>query len=417
MSHIKLTREMLNQVAGLPSRAAREKLLKDYGLSVGKTTINKAREDLRNGTFHSATNGTVDITVAAPEVPSDETTIQEALRVRGIDPGAHNVSYGFSEWVQANGQVAKSLKIRATPKANATDRTAEVDGLEILTKLRDGIEPDPDLWPSRGDSAFVFSLNDTQFGKAEGGGTRATLERLRVAVQGAKTRIEELRTIGRDLGQLVLIGGGDIVEGCVIYPNQSFNIDMTRKAQIETAVGAILYVLDELAPLFERVLVLACKGNHGQNRVNGHRTDDSDNDDTLVFEMARLATTRDPALAHVEYTIATDEVGVTANVCGWTIGTTHGDVLGRGKNVFSKVYDWYRSQRAGRRPMGDCDLLVTHHYHHDQEADFGGWKWIQTRALDGGSKWFEDYSGMWSEPGVLSFVVTPDRVLQDKLYL
>ncbi|WP_333725437.1 hypothetical protein, partial [Listeria monocytogenes] len=64
----------------------------------------------------------------------------------------------------------------------------------------------------------------------------------------AKDRALHL-SANRNLGTLVIIGGGDIVEGCVIYPNQSYNIDLDRRGQINAAVSMILLAIDTLAPL------------------------------------------------------------------------------------------------------------------------------------------------------------------------
>src|SRR5690625_7471727 len=98
----------------------------------------------------------------------------------------------------------------------------------------------------------------------EVGGTAANLEREKEMVHLAIDRAQELRSIGRRLGTLVIIGGGDIIEGCTIYPNQPVNNDLTQSEQIDTAVTMILYVIDQLAAHFEEVYILATKGNHGE---------------------------------------------------------------------------------------------------------------------------------------------------------
>lgn len=271
-----------------------------------------------------------------------------------------------------------------------------------------------------GDGAFVISINDTQFGKVEGGGTPATLARINSAVNNASHRIEELRAQGRSLGTLVIIGGGDIIEGCIIYGNQSFNLDLNRRGQINTAVSMILDVLDRLAPSFDKVVVLATRGNHGENRINGNRTTLDDNDDVLVFEMAKQATDRDPKLSHVEYIIAFDEAGVYADIAGWRLGTTHGDIYGKGgvgASIDKKAQNWYKNMSMAREGIGLSDVLITHHYHHDKMSDWGSCLWRQTPAIDGGSEWFRQTTGEFSEPGMLSFVMTPESRYQDEAIL
>lgn len=356
-------------------------------------------------------------------------TLQDArdwIKSSGDDPESYNLSVRSI----AYGDGLFSNKMSAWPKKAKTG-AAESSTVELNIQVPETLDPNQLLQslrrinsqPTRpvagsGTGAFVVSLNDTQFGKSEGGGTPATLARLNKAVELAILRVQELRTIGRELGTLVIIGGGDIVEGCVIYPNQSYSIDLDRRGQINTAVAAILSTIDRLAPLFEKVVVLAARGNHGENRINGNRTTLYDNDDTLVFEMAQRATDRDPHLQHVKYIIAQDEAGVYADVAGWRLATTHGDVYGRGSGPIDKrAQGWYKNMAMARNPIGQADVLITHHFHHDKMSDWGACIWRQTPALDGGSLWFEQTTGEYSEAGMLSFVMSPEARYADELVL
>ena len=266
-----------------------------------------------------------------------------------------------------------------------------------------------------GESTFVLSFNDWQAGKSTGGGTPELLRRFSAQVDAAAARATELRRIGRDLGRLVILGGGDMVEGCVIYPNQAFELDLDgRRRQINVVTDMVLDALDRLAPLFAEVTVLAVGGNHGENRIAGNRTSRHDNDDCLVFENAARATERDPRLQHVNFVIAQDEPAKTLDVNGWVIGTTHGQAFGKGAGrPEQKAHNWYKGQAGGRFPAGDCDVLVSHHYHHYSLRDWGACLWVQTPANDGGSPQHTDLTGECAESGMLSFVVTPGCRYQD----
>jgi hypothetical protein len=150
----------------------------------------------------------------------------------------------------------------------------------------------------------------------------------------------------------------------------------------------------------------------------GKRVNQRDNDDVLVFEMAKIAYDRDKVIGdRIEWIIADEHVGVTTKVAGWVLGTTHGDELGSGKYPFQKVFESMKRWALGRMPMGKCDVIITHHYHHEQSANFGAWEWLQTRAQDGGSQWFESVTGMFSEPGSLTFVMTPETRVAEVLYV
>lgn len=298
----------------------------------------------------------------------------------------------------------------SVPVGVVDDPLEDFDAMSILNRL-DRVS----RTPQGGSGAFVVSLNDIQLGKLEGGGSKATIERVKRSVLMAKERIAELRSIGRDLGTLVIIGGGDIVEGCSIYPNQSYNLDLHRHDQIVGSVELILFTIDQLSSLFEHTKMLVTKGNHGENRIGGKRTHVGDNDDTLVFKMAKSACDRDPELKHIDWTIAegAEEYAITT-VCGWNLATTHGDVFGKGAGGNSnKAWNWFRNMSAGGFSAGDADVLISHHYHHEESADWGRCYWRQTRAQDGGSAYFESMTGQYSQPGMLTFVMTPERRYQD----
>lgn len=270
-----------------------------------------------------------------------------------------------------------------------------------------------------GPAALVISWNDTQFGKSENGGTDGTLARFQWCITAAHGRLADLDVSGRKLGELVIIIGGDILEGCEIFPHQSYSVDRDMRDQEAIAVAAILYGLDELAPLFERVTVLAVGGNHGERRIGGKKVNRTDNSDLMVVEMAAIAATRDKRLGHVKFVIARSEPIKAIEVCGHVLATTHGDAYGKAQQgaIVQKVWRWISHRAANRLPGGDADVLITHHYHHDMCKDFGSLFWRQTPALDGASMHHTDGTSEWSRPGMLTFVMTPRLRYTDELVL
>lgn len=138
------------------------------------------------------------------------------------------------------------------PAPEPEDDYERIDASALLNSLD---HPVPNPLRSAGDGVFGISINDTQFGKKEGGGTEGTVRRVRASVSAAKARLVELRQIGRKLGTGLIVGGGDIIEGCTIYPNQSYSIDQNRHEQIETAVTTLLWVIDKMASEFDLSLI------------------------------------------------------------------------------------------------------------------------------------------------------------------
>lgn len=284
-------------------------------------------------------------------------------------------------------------------------RSAGVDAVALIKSLRpkrDAVKPS---W--QGEATLCVSWNDLQAGKSEGGGSEALVERFLTAVEGVKTRSRWLKKAGYDLGHLLIIGGGDIVDGCTIFPHQAHHIDLSRNAQINLSTSLVLEGLDQLGPLFSAVDVLVTYGNHGENRIDGHLTRPDDNDDLLVFQNAARVAERDRRLSHLTFHISHGHPTASMDLGRWRVTTTHGHVFGRSKGpVEKKAWDYFSTLAASGHPAGQADLFVTHHFHHHASRDFGRMLWVQTPALDGGSKHFTDYTNQYSEPGMLTWVTT-----------
>lgn len=311
------------------------------------------------------------------------------------------------------------------PIAREGAEAYDIDPVAILAKLRSEftITSEPFALVEGEESTFGMSINDIQLAQSYNGGSPATIANFHKFIELAKQRVTELRKIGRRLENLLIVIGGDLVEGCVIYANQSFNLDLDRKQQMEGIVALLLHAIDTLAPMFDRVHVLACKGNHGENRINGKMTTLNDNDDTLAVEMVKLALSRDPNMRHIDWTIAGDEAAVAVKVHNWVIATTHGDVFAKGVSGTTterKAHAWMKNMAAGRKRFGmiaDADVLITHHFHHEESKDWGDQLWKQTPSQDRGSPGFTQATGTYSEPGMLTWVTTPGARWKDEAVL
>ena len=350
----------------------------------------------------------------------------ETLIADGYDPADYTHSHSHSAWDQRTKD--GELVVLYANKFSATLRPVKpgalvpsmegIDPHSILAQLREqsngagagSLESVGDFDDEQ--SAFVISINDIQLGQSYNGGSKATIAQFYEYVELARKRVRQLRRAGRSLETLVVVFGGDLIEGCVIYGNQAFNLDMHQKQQVEGVIALTLHALDVLAPMFDEVKVLAARGNHGENRIDGKRTTLGDNMDTHCVEMAKLALARDPKMQHIEWVIADTEDGVWVDVLGWTLVTTHGDVYAKGvagATTDKKAQAWMKNMAASRRKfgrLGTPDVLIGHHFHHDKMVDWGDCLFRQTPSQDRGSPYFEQATGEYSDSGMLSFVMT-----------
>jgi len=404
---------------------------------IGKTTVAKHRKEKHVPGQNTATSSPKNVDLAEVSWQGDRgelrtgamasdingKTHEDILREFGHDPELVEISTVLWEkhsqyWsIDLEQMLWKHSYSFGLVKKRQEVARDDVDAIQLMSEIKPSVASSKP--PVGQSSSFVLDWADWQFAKKEGGGSQGLIERLLKAFDSAEERILELRSIGRRLDELVIIGGGDMVEGCVIYPNQSYEIDDHRRGQIKNTVAMIIYGIKKLAPLFNTVKVVVVPGNHGEHRIAGNRTTIGDNDDLLVFEMAQLGVESDPKYKHVSFEIADKEMSVTTEILGWTYGVTHGDVYGKtgGTGIRNKVFNWFKTMAANRHPVGSADVLVTHHFHHLALEDWGATLWVQNPTMDGGSHYYKEATGHGTKSGMNSWVVTHHERIQDQQIL
>lgn len=261
---------------------------------------------------------------------------------------------------------------------------------------------------STGEAALMVCLSDWQTGKRDGDGTVGLIGRVRQGIIDMRARVRDLKRLGIPIGAIYIVGLGDLVEGCDgHYAMQCASVELNRRDQRKVARRLAAEVIRAASKLCEQVVVVAVGGNHGEYRKNGKAfTDFGDNDDVAIFEEIAEAFAENPdAYGHVSFVIPDDELTVTLDVYGTLVTWAHGHQFGSGSTAEAKAKSWLSKQALGKRAAGDCDLLVTGHYHHLCVAQWGAAGWVQAPALDGGSDWWVGTTGEHSPPGMLSAVI------------
>lgn len=334
------------------------------------------------------------------------------LSVFDLDPAQFEVVEPvlFNAW---HGPSAEGPVLYRQWKAKVIRRQAKehVDIESLIEEIRKHKPPKRAI--ATGDGAFVVVAADWQIGKS---GTAETVQRVLQAIDDVEVRVKQLRKAGRSLGSLFVLWPGDSVEGCVgHYEMQTFTVELDRREQVKVTRRLLRDALIRWSKLFEKVVVVAVGGNHGENRQGGKAyTTFGDNDDLAVVEqVADILRANPEAYGHVEFVIPADHLTVTVECAGWILGVTHGHVARESGTAEQKLRRWFERQAGGRQPIGDADILVTGHYHHTRMADWGATMWLQAPALDSGSEWWRLIRGEHSAPGVLTFAVYPDRKVAD----
>lgn len=167
--------------------------------------------------------------------------------------------------------------------------------------------------------------------------------------------------------------------------------------------------LDRWSSFAPRVAVKVVGGNHGEERDGSGRsyTSFGDNKDVAVVEDVAFAYSRTDRYPNVTFAIPNDDLTLTFEHHGLVVGMAHGHQAGFGSgDPKAKIDRWWRGQMAGQQPIGDADILVTGHFHNAFMQTIGKRTHFGCPALEGGSDWFKNISGMDNKPGALSFVIT-----------
>ncbi|MFZ5852307.1 MAG: hypothetical protein ACOYY2_13065 [Actinomycetota bacterium] len=354
-------------------------------------------------------------TVTTGALPADgHPDWDEVLRVWDLDPEKFAVVEPvlFNAWDAAvgDGQVQRMRQWKGKVVRRRGPAAVDLDALVALVESDPPFEP-----PPLAEGVFAAVLGDWQTGKPEGGGSPVLVHKVLTMIGQVEHRVLELRALGRPLGELLVLWPGDSVEGCLgHYPMQEFGVDLDRRAQETLVRRLLLKALRRWARLFGAVRVVAVGGNHGENRRRGKAwTTFADNADLAVVEQVCDVLAEHPGYAHVQFCFAPDSLTVTVPAAGYVVGVHHGHIAGAGATPEAKIRRHFEAMAGGRQPLGDADVLVTGHFHHERIVDWGSTVWVQGAALDGGSEWFRLRTGYTSAPGTTTFAIYPGVRLAD----
>jgi len=381
-------------------------------VEAGKTMEPTRKKDAewRSGAVWDGNSGTVTTDAIAGTDPPEWSAV---LSVFELNPDEYQVVEPvlFNAW---HGATADGPQLFRQWKAKIIRRVQGSEQLDVSELVDEIKKHKPSKKVPVGDGAFCVVLADWQIGKE---GTDETVKRVLKGIDDVETRVRELRKIGRSLGTLFILWPGDSVEGCVgFYAMQTFGVELDRRDQVKLTRRLLRDSIIRWSKIFDKVVVVAVGGNHGENRGGSGKayTTFGDNDDLAVVEqVAEILASNKEAYGHVEFVLPKDHLTITVEIAGWILGLTHGHVARSGGTAEAKLHGWFNKMAGGKHNIGNSDILVTGHYHHLRQADWGGCMWLQAPALDSGSEWWRLVSGEHSQAGILTFAVYPDKRVAD----
>lgn len=352
------------------------------------------------------------------DTPSDWDDI---LRMRGLDPEKFEVVNDTMRWCSWDGwrktedgltesSICYSFKAQIK-KRSAPNEINDISLEEMYKSIRK-VRPPKKEAPAGGET-LVIALSDWQVGNRDGGGIESQVKAIAELCESIPQRIADLRKAGHDIGHLLVLGMGDMVEGtCGHYPAQQFRVELDRRDQVKMVRRGVRDILVNTAPLVHKVSVMAIPGNHGENRQNGKSiTSVHDNDDVAVFEqVAEILAMNPESFGHVGFRLSRDEIALGIDVNGHILAITHGHVTKPGANAGQTMWNWWQGQTMGRAypVVADADILISGHYHHLNVKEQANRALFVCPSLTTVGEYFADATGNKAKSGTLSMVIAND---------
>jgi predicted phosphodiesterase len=334
--------------------------------------------------------------ISTPRTAGELPDAVELFKDFDLDPSAWQVvSIRKSRWQKFDGEWLEAARVNLKPAVRLDHNDLDYDALikEISKWKPTKVEK------FTGPLYAIYAIGDTQYGKDAGGGTEATVVRVMNAINDSVDRHKELLKSGRNIGTIVLPQLGDCIEGSTSQGGRVIGrSDLGVTQQVRIGRRVLMAWVKAFAPLCDRLIIPVVPGNHDEvHRIM--MTDPTDSWQIEVASAVQDACAENPALSHVEFRYPSEDHSTLAIDLGGTIvAMAHG-------HQARDMGKWWHGQATGKTPVGSADVLFTGHFHHFKANQVGPRLWVQVPAMDGGSAWFRDKSGLESPTGIVSMVV------------
>lgn len=331
--------------------------------------------------------------VSTPRPDGNVPGAEEILREANLNPEEWVViSHRRSRWQTYNGDWLESFRVNVVPNTSAPAKDYD------LEKLLEGISK----WNPKksvdapGDLTAVYSIGDTQYGKDD---TPLIIDRVLKSFDSAVDRHKELSK-KYSIGQIALPQLGDCIEGMTSQKGKVMGRhDIGVSEQVRVGRRMLLTQIKTMAQLAPKIIVPVVPGNHDEvQRFLVGRPEDSWQID-IVASVEDICKENEFLRERVEFRYpAADDLTIAVNLSGVLYGMAHG-------HQARDLIKWWMGQAMGRCSVAQADILNVGHFHHYHVQSVGPRLFIQNPAMDNGSAWFRNKSGLESAPGIVSLVV------------
>ena len=180
------------------------------------------------------------------------------------------------------------------------------------------------------------------------------------------TKITDIQRKDHPVDEVVILLGGDMIEGLFNFPTQPFEIDATLFEQFVTVANLIVEVVHRALAVYPSVTVIGEWGNHGRLGSRRDAVPRSDNADRMTYELARQILKSSGA--NITWEDSGEDIQ-RVEVGAYRALLIHGDEIGRSgfastNTITNHVNRW----RSGSYPWDFRDVYVGHYHTHYQSS-------------------------------------------------
>lgn len=211
--------------------------------------------------------------------------------------------------LQENEELRKTLQNLQRELAKAKRRNSEVvravekaaKEASLIIGAPKAIKPPKDKRKKKEEIALLH-LTDWQTGKRTSSYNSEILQKRIEHLTNLVKRIVDIQRADRPIKKLVILLGGDMVEGTTIFPGQAWEVDSTLYEQLFHFVSVLESLVRSFSEYFEEIDIWTEYGNHGRHGRKGEQPPE-ENFDLIGY---RICLDRTSNLPNVTWHLSTD---------------------------------------------------------------------------------------------------------------
>lgn len=220
-------------------------------------------------------------------------------------------------------------------------------------------------------------------------------------------RITEIQRAAHPVDDLVIMFGGDMLEGLFNFHTQPFEVDSTIFKQYVTVARLMVDVVLKALTSYRNVTVIAEWGNHGRMGSKRDAIPRSDNIDRMIYELARQMLAGNE---RVEWEDSGEDIQ-QVEIGNYRALLIHGDEVGR--NGFASpmtIVQHANRWKSGAWPWSFRDVYVGHYHTHNEWALADGEGSVyQTGSVESDNRYARETMAASAKPSQRLHFINPEK--------